>query len=505
MTAKRARALHQWLFLRLAVATLVVSGGVILLTLTAENVAKGPLFACLVVQYIGIAGGVLASRMGARRPLVQGVELGLDVVLITFCVHFTGGVGSPFTLLYFFPILLAATTMRRRATVLTAVLSSAMLLGYELLVAAGRLEPPEILFRATPVDRSQLLEVHFAVGLFLISGYLAGEMAKRVDDKARLLEAKRDELARHRLETQSILDNMSSGVLSLDEEGRVLRLNPAAVEILGMPAERIKGRMVDETLGSIMPSFVTYLREALRDGNDARRIELNIMRSDTSVVPIGVSISQQYDEEGERTGIIAVFQDLTSVLRMRERMRASDRLAAVGELSAGIAHEIRNPLASIRGSVEMLSGELEVEGENRRLMELIQRESERLNRILEDFLAYARLRPQAVRNCHLGPLLDDLCTMMRRRDDLLEGATIDLILPPCDLIIEVDQEQMTQVFLNLALNALQAMAEGGRLTIATVICPLERPAEVVVRFLDEGPGIEEDALPHLFDPFFHQE
>jgi two-component system sensor histidine kinase PilS (NtrC family) len=226
------------------------------------------------------------------------------------------------------------------------------------------------------------------------------------------------------------------------------------------------------------------------------------MRRDTSVVPIGVSISQQFDDQGVRSGIVAVFTDLTSVLRMRDRMRASDRLAAVGELSAGIAHEIRNPLASIRGSVEMLAAELQVDGENRRLMELILRESERLNRIIEDFLAYARLRPQAVRNCHLGPLLDDLCTMMRQRDDLGESISIELSAPQGDLIVEVDQEQMTQVFLNLALNALQAMQGSGQLTITTSVHPKEDPPEVVIRFMDEGPGIDDEALPHLFDPFF---
>jgi signal transduction histidine kinase len=150
----------------------------------------------------------------------------------------------------------------------------------------------------------------------------------------------------------------------------------------------------------------------------------------------------------------------------------------------------------------MLSSELAVDGENRRLMSLVLKESERLNRIIEDFLEYARLRPQAPRNCHLNSLLEDLSTMLRRRDDLGARAAVELVAPEADYIVEVDEEQMSQVFLNLALNAFQSMRGGGTLTIETVVDTSAQPPEVVVRFVDEGNGIDEDSLQHLFDPFY---
>lgn len=502
MIEKRDPSLQQWFFLRLTVATLVVSAGVILLSLAAEHVERTALFGCLVTQYVGIGAGYIAWRTGASRLWVQVSGLILDITLITACMHLTGGVGSVFTLLYFFPILLASSTQRRRGAVTTAILCSLTILGYEVLVATGVLTPNVLFFSSIPPHRRELLQVQFAVGLFLTIGYLAGELAQRVDAKAQLLAAKREELARHRLEIQGILDNMSSGVLTIDQKGRAMRLNPAAGEILGVDVDRIRGLSIESTLGPIMPIFVSHLREALRDGTAAHRVEFNIMRRDTTVVPIGVSISQQYDETGQRTGIIAVFQDLTEVLRMRERMRANDRLAAVGELSAGIAHEIRNPLASIRGCVEMLSSELAVEGENRRLMNLVLKESERLNRIIEDFLEFARLRPQAPRKIQLQVLLDDLCTMLRRRDDLGEAATVELLPPDAEYVVDVDEEQMSQVFLNLALNAFQAMTDGGKLRISTELRRDERPVEIVIRFADEGEGVDEELLAHLFDPFF---
>ncbi len=502
MTEQRDSALQQWFFLRLAVATLVVSAGVILLSLSADKVPRLALFTVLAVQYLGLAGGYAALRMGVSRVRVQTAEIILDVVLITACVHLTGGVGSTFTLLYFFPILLASISGRRRGALATAILSSISLLGYELLVAAGVVHPVSIRFHGGPGHSPELLQVQFAVGLFLIIGYLAAELGRRVDRQAHLLADKREELARHRLEVQGILDNMSSGVLTLDADGRVLRMNPAAGLILGVDESSIRGRPIAEALGTIMPSFVSYLMESLREGRVVQRVELNILRQDTTVVPIGVSISQQLDEEGGNNGIIAVFQDLTEVLRMRERMRASDRLAAVGELSAGIAHEIRNPLASIRGSVEMLASELAVEGENRHLMDLIQKESERLNRIIEDFLEYARLRPQSPRRNHLRVLLEELCTMLRRRDDLGGETTIELMSSPVDLVVEVDDEQMTQVFLNLSLNAIQAMEGKGTLTLSSQAELNDGKWEAVIRFADEGPGIDEESIDHLFDPFF---
>jgi two-component system sensor histidine kinase PilS (NtrC family) len=502
VSEKRDSSFQQWFFLRLTVATLVVSAGIILLSLGAEHVARTALFVCLAAQYLGIGAGYVAWRSGVPRLWVQTSGLILDVTLITVLMHLTGGVGSVFTLLYFFPILLASSTQRRRGALTTAIVCSLTILGYEVLVATRVLAPPVLFFNAAPLHRRELLQVQFAVGLFLIIGYLAGELAQRVDAKARQLAAKRDELARHRLEIQGILDNMSSGVLTIDEKGRVQRLNPAAGEILGLNVDKLRGLSIENTLGPIMPTFVSHLREALRDGKAAHRVELNIMRRDTTIVPIGVSISQQYDQEGQRTGIIAVFQDLTEVLRMRARMRANDRLAAIGELSAGIAHEIRNPLASIRGCVEMLSSELAVEGENLRLMSLVLKESERLNRIIEDFLEYARLRPQAPRKVHLRVLLDDLCMMLQRRDDLGANASVELDPSDADYVVDVDEEQMSQVFLNLALNAFQAMSNGGKLRIATELRPKEQPPEVAIRFMDQGEGIDEESLAHVFDPFF---
>jgi two-component system sensor histidine kinase PilS (NtrC family) len=280
------------------------------------------------------------------------------------------------------------------------------------------------------------------------------------------------------------------------------RVNPAAERILDQTEVSLNGRSVADALGQSMPILVGHLLEAVAEGRATDRAEVNVERSDGSSIPLGLSISQQVDEQGEGQGVIAVFQDLTSVVKMRDRMRANDRLAAMGELSASIAHEIRNPLASIRGSVEMLSGELHLDGENQRLMELVLKESARLNRILSDFLAYARLKPVHRANRHLGDLLEGLRQLVESRDDVGGAMKVEVVPADLDLIVEVDEELMTQVFLNIAINALDAMEGKGTLRVQTNLRPDERPALVTVRFLDEGPGIEAEAMPRLFEPFF---
>jgi two-component system sensor histidine kinase PilS (NtrC family) len=214
---------------------------------------------------------------------------------------------------------------------------------------------------------------------------------------------------------------------------------------------------------------------------------------------MGISISPLTDGTQRRRGVIAVFQDLTEVHEMRERVRKADRLAAVGELSAGIAHELRNPLASISGSIEMLYHELALDGENKRLMELIMRESDRLDRIISDFLEFARLRTPRRVPSKLARCIDDVVTLVKQNTEKSDGVAIKTNFDPALPDIWMDDEQMRQVFMNLAVNACEAMENGGTLEISA-----ERTSEARVRiaFKDSGPGIEPEGLEKMFEPFF---
>jgi two-component system, NtrC family, sensor histidine kinase PilS len=217
-------------------------------------------------------------------------------------------------------------------------------------------------------------------------------------------------------------------------------------------------------------------------------------------VPIGLNVSHVTGAGGEITGAVAVFTDLTQEKELVARRRETDRLAAVGELAASIAHEIRNPLASIRGSVEMLSGELELEGYQRQLFELVLKESARVNSIINDFLAYSRMRPVARRRFAAAAFRDELLLLVRqhvvgKRGDVRVSAEVT----PADLELAADPGQLTQLALNLAINACEAMRYQGRVRVALHLVEGGETCELTVT--DDGPGIEADIRDSLFLPF----
>jgi len=496
------RGIWHWLFLRLSMTCLVLTAGVGLLWVAAQELPIEQLKRILAVEYLSVGLGVVSVVAGAPRKIVQALQIVVDVLVITACVHFTGGLESRFTLLYFFPLVVASYELRQKGALYTAGLAAALTLSYTLLVAAERIVPPVVAFREGVVSNGSLIGAHVTVSLLLVVGYVAGEMAGRLDRKARLLAHRSDELDHVRRETQSILDHMGSGVMTLDLEGVVLRMNPAAERILGIDKVALEGRGVAEGLGAIMPILVGHLMECVIEGRNADRVEVHIERQDGSVVPVGLSVNPMCDAEGNRCGVVTVFQDLSTVVRMRERMRSNDRLIAMGELSASIAHEIRNPLASIRGSVEMLQGELELDDENSRLFELIHRESARLNRIIEDFLEYARMRPPQPRNCRLDDVIHDLEELLHSHESLHARDRLRVLSGKFDVVVHVDEELMRQVFLNLALNAFESMGDAGELRVSVAVRPHHLPPEVVVRFIDEGDGLDEETAERIFEPFF---
>jgi len=249
------------------------------------------------------------------------------------------------------------------------------------------------------------------------------------------------------------------------------------------------------------------VEDILGTGADVRRREIIVVGASGEPVPVGVSASALKSDSGGLAGVVAIFQDLTDVRRMEAQIRHADRLAAIGELSAGIAHEIRNPLATISGSIQVLQAELPVEGEQVRLLGLIVKESDRLHRIVEDFLDFARTGPAHRAKVNIGAILEEQVRLMKNHP--LRGPGIDIVLademPPVDLF--ADDEQICRVFLNLMVNALEAMKGGGTLSIAV---RLEGGAaksdgscshEAAIEFRDTGIGIVSESTEELFRPF----
>jgi two-component system sensor histidine kinase PilS (NtrC family) len=302
---------------------------------------------------------------------------------------------------------------------------------------------------------------------------------------------------------------MSSGLIVTDADGTVLKVNPAARSILALgEGKSLEGLHADRAF-SRMSILAEEMYTVLRSGHPRQRHEIDVVRRDGVLVQLGISISLLRDEADEIKGVIAIFQDLTEVKQMRERIRQADRMAAVGELSAAIAHEVRAPLASISGSIDMLKGEIEgLSGDNAELMDLIIRESERLDRIISDFLEYARLRKPSFTPSDIDRCVNEVAMLLRHSVPGGENLEITVDCERRSMRIAADDEQIRQVFLNLGNNACEAMGRGGKLTL-TARGAFRRLSEegteeecVEVRFHNDGPAIPDDVLPHVFEPFF---
>ena len=302
-----------------------------------------------------------------------------------------------------------------------------------------------------------------------------------------------------RTDLRNVLSNLGSGLVITDRHGVIQRVNPAAARILGVREEALVGQVVADAFDEGRREFARAVVQVLSGGEAVARREILLTLPGGRQLPAGISVHPVRDETGRPAGAVAIFQDLSEVNAMRERMRENDRLAAIGELSASIAHEIRNPLGSIRGSAELLAAELAVGGQEQRLLALILKESERVNRIVSDFLAYARLRPAVRQLSELKPFLEDVAFQVRMHQQGREGLRIVTAIEPDDLLVLMDPEQMQQVLLNLSLNACEAMDGRGTLTLSATLDEGNTVCRLIVA--DTGPGIAPEVGETLFRPF----
>lgn len=333
--------------------------------------------------------------------------------------------------------------------------------------------------------------------LLLVLAVLSATLQRRALQARRSLERAARELDRVRFDNDVILRHLTSGVITLDSTGSVAYLNPAAEEVLRVRFADLRGRWVQDALPARLHPLRDSLLAVLESHSTQSRGELLLQNEDGGPLPLGLSTNLLI-HEGQVTGVVAVFQDLTAVREMEQRALRNQTLAEVGSLAAGIAHELRNGLSPISGSVEVLQRELRLDGEQRQLMALISTECTRLNRFVTDLLAYSKERQLVRMPIDLGETLDELCDTVAL-DPRAVGVAVRH--EPGEEMVELyaDREQLRQVWLNLAGNALDALDGGGALVIRWSCPDAER---VVIDFEDSGPGIASQDLAHVGQPFF---
>lgn len=493
-----------WLIaIRVGVSTLLLGSAVVVQLNSPDAFPVEPLFLLIGLTYFLNILWTLSLRWAERHRWLVDIQLACDALIVSAFIGVTGGITSYFAALYVLPIAAASSVQFRRGGMMIAILSALLyvgivltqyfefadMLGVHVLTHGVVLPPPRIAAYMTGLN----------VFLFFSIALLSGSLADRLQRTGARLERASSQIADLQAFNQHVIDSLSSGLATTDLEGRILTYNRAAEGITGHPALSVIGRRIEEVL-DLPPNVAADLN--LGGLGRGRRIETAYKTGDGRQIDLGFTATH-LKTPGGNAGLLFAFQDVTDIKRLERDARLRQRLAAVGEMAAGIAHEIRNPLASMSGSIQILRQELPLSEEQAQLMDIVLRESERLNDTIRSFLAYAR--PQRFATAHLDVrrVLSDAALLLRNSADVHEGHVIDVQLPASEVAFEADENQIRQIVWNLATNGLRAMKNGGRLTLGAAVEDGigDKGDCVVLEVSDEGVGIPAEELDAIFQPF----
>lgn len=488
----------KWLNIsRIIISTLLIGS----LVFFQERYAIYPFRTATLVGFIILIYGLCISywyllRIVNNLALFAYTQIAGDILLVSVLVHLTGGIDSGFAPLYHLSIIAGSIILYRRGGYIAASISS--------IVYGGMLDMQyyDVLFfrRSHNFSAAQVLyHVLISIISFYIVAFLSGYLSERLRRTRQELQKKSSDFYDLRVLQEHILRNVGNGIVTLDLDGRITSWNEAARQITGYTRQEISlewQRVFGEGIKGIFGHT-----DRLREG--PYHFDGIITKKDGSYAILRMTASLLKDEHDIVRGIILVFQDITRMVEMEERVRRQERLASVGSLAAGIAHEIRNPLASLFGSIEILRNDLDLKGDNRRLMDIVLREAGRLNSIITEFLEYARPTPANTDCISLQSIVSETVMLLRNSRDFRSDITIKADIDP-DAVIQGDPQRIRQVFWNLLINSCQAMPNGGEISVTAA---LEHASDiddknVVITIRDTGEGIKPENRDRIFDPFF---
>ena len=442
------------------------------------------------------AGSALYSLVNrpALRPAFLYTQSLFDLAVVTAIVHVTGGGSSQFAALYILVIAAASLLLPFSGGLVIAALGCVLYFADVLL---------------TP-GTQPALGVWLQLGVFSAVALGSGYIAARLRQAGAGTEQLAAELVKVRLQAADILKNIRSGILTVDASGGLVYANPAASYLLGLQLDGHVGSRVIETISETAPELARALDRAAQDGTRTYRAEGTITARDRRF-PIGLNTtSSEGDGGGAPATATAIFQDISDQKRLDSLHARAERLEAVAELSASLAHEIKNPLASIRSAIEQLARSPRTTTDERTLADLIVRESDRLSRLLSEFLDFARVRVAQIEPVDLAAVARGAANLAAAHPDKPENVEVVCNGSSDGMVVDGDEDLLHRAVFNLALNAVQASPEGGRVRVELAPLSMDQvPAGVsfdrggvAVRVSDDGPGIPAEIRDRLFDPFF---
>lgn len=453
-----------------------------------------------VIYFLTFAYAVFLKHLKNLTAFAYG-QLVLDAVVVTAIIYTTGGIESIFSFLYILTIINGSIILYRKGGMITASCCS-ILYGLMLdLHYYGVIEPigGRVDYSAGYQSSYILYLIVVNIAAFYLVAFLSSYPSEQARKSRSELKAKQADLVKLEALNEWIIRSIKSGLITLDDQGSIILFNPAAEEIFGLKA----GEAIGRNIRTLLPFLNGHL------GNRAAHpgfIDLPFLREDGRKLFLRCFVSPLSLPDGVQGGQIFFFQDVTELKRIEEEMKRVEGLALIGQLAAAIAHEIRNPMASISGSIQMLKESLDMDDVRNRLMDIVLREINRLNSLISDFLVFARPKEAKIESFDVGLLILDSLELFKNSNKWTEKIRLETDLQE-SLKIQSDPEQLRQILWNLFLNAAEAMTRGGLLHISTGTVPPQgdngaRKTMARITIRDTGAGFSKRALQHLFNPFF---
>jgi two-component system sensor histidine kinase PilS (NtrC family) len=492
----------RWLMGMRLVVVIIFLGSAIVIQLKEEPpFSLSPIyFLIFLTFFFSLIFALLLNRV-RQLELFCYTQIGGDLLLETGLIHYTGGIESGLSFVYIFSIIAASSLLRRRGSLLIASVSSILYGGLINLEFYGIL--PHIALRGSrwPHQPGYAFFLVFVnIAAYFVVALLSSHLAERLREAGQKLEERSADLYDLQSLYRDVVANISSGLVTMNRKGEVISFNQAAEAITGFTADEMIGKSWRESPFSRWQEIGGFFETS---GLPASGIsfDIQILKRDGARVAIEISFSRLRDGMGETVGLIAIFRDLTEIKRMEAQLRRADRLAVVGQLAAGIAHEIRNPLATISGSLQLLREEALLSGGDKKLLEIVLREADRLKLISGQLLDFVRPKFRSLGTLELNSLLEEMAFLLDKGSDQTSPSRIRLEKNPSPVYLQADPDQIRQVIWNISLNALEAMPQGGELEIR-LRHPAGEDGFILIEFQDQGPGIAPEQLERIFDPFF---
>jgi two-component system, NtrC family, sensor histidine kinase PilS len=436
----------------------------------------------------------LAYRTLVSRAFYYTQSL-FDVALITTIVHITGGSLSPFAALYILATACASLLLPVGGGLLIAALGNVLYFA------------DVIVLQGTSLGIAVILQL----GVFAVTALGVAYLGARLQEAGVNREALAQQLVVVKLQAEDVLKNIRSGIITIDVQGRILFANSMAGRLLGFNDENVRGQNIQEIVTASAPALSAALEKAVHGHERVTRGEAAITVNGRTF-PIGfTTTTMSADGTPDNASGTVIFQDISDNKRLEELRLRTERLEAVAELSASLAHEIKNPLASIRSAVEQLGARGRATEDERVLATLIVRESDRLSRLLSEFLDFARVRVTRGERVNMGEVAQAAVRLADTHPDRKSGVSVTCVVPTEPLLVEGDEDLLHRAIFNITLNAVQAApATSGRVTVELSRLNVEQiptgvPFEVsavALRVSDNGPGIPIELRERVFDPFF---